>query len=450
MMKTSRLLPSMIFLVGLSLSLEAAAFPPSKEATAKENPVKKKDKPGKVKRGTRSFQKSPENKTILREIPAQFFGESETKSAVDSVPFKPSISVGSIVHMGATYGQGGFGPGGNFSDLWNKSANVYRARILVGGQLSKKGAFFMETDIPRPLGTAAGLFPMVSPFILDCQYEHTFSNAFMLIAGQQLVANNRNGLQGAASLMANDFSWFQYPYNIPSPGNFLSNTFGRDIGLNARGFLLKDKLEYRAGLFSGRRFTADAPFRFVGRLVYNFLEPDKNFYYSGTNLGKGKTISLGAGYDAQATYQNFGIDLFIDVPLGPGSITLNSAFQTLTGGTDTSTIYTFVGEIPKQSVGFLELGYYIPSLKLQPWIKFESLSTSSEELQRGGASEDIFNDLNSVTVFGGGINYFFNGYGTNLRLSYNSFSKGNFNLATGEVDEEAFGQLMLQLQFFIF
>src|SRR5690606_22605125 len=122
----------------------------------------------------------------------------------------------------------------------------------------------------------------------------------------------------------------------------------------------------------------------------------------------------------------------------------------ITGGTDTSTVYTFVNEIPKQSIQFLELGYYFPSLKIQPWVKFENVSTSSEELQRGGASETIFNDLNSFTVFGAGVNYFFNGYGANLRLSYNSFSKGNFDFVSGTVDKRSFGQIMLQLQFFIF
>ncbi|MHC5954190.1 hypothetical protein ACYTX9_09760, partial [Streptococcus pyogenes] len=72
----------------------------------------------------------------------------------------------------------------------------------------------------------------VSPIILDAQYEHTFSNAFMLIAGLQLVSHNRNGLQGAASLMANDFTYFQYPYNLfeNSP---LQGNFGRDLGVNA-------------------------------------------------------------------------------------------------------------------------------------------------------------------------------------------------------------------------
>lgn len=442
-----RLLMTMVFLLFISLHLSAGTFPP-KGNPLNEKPAGKSPKLRKNKKDSRSFQKDPVNKTIMREIPSEFF-ESETKETADTTPFKPSINLGSIVHMGATYAQGGFGPGGNFSEGWNKAANVYRARILVGGQLSRKGAFFMETEIPRPLGTFSNS-PLVAPFILDCQYEHTFSNAFMLIAGQQLVSNNRNGLQGAASLMANDFSWFQYPFNIPGPANFLSNAFGRDIGLNARGFFLNDKLEYRLGLFSGRRFSPDAPFRTVARLVYNFLEPDKNFYYAGTQLGKGKTISLGAGLDAQATYKNFGVDLFIDVPLGPGSLTLNGAFQAITGGTDTSTVYTFVNEIPKQSIQFLELGYYFPSLKIQPWVKFENVSTSSEELQRGGASETIFNDLNSFTVFGAGVNYFFNGYGANLRLSYNSFSKGNFDFVSGTVDKKSSGQIMLQLQFFIF
>src|SRR5690606_25659604 len=94
---------------------------------------------------------------------------------------------------------------------------LYRARVLVGGQLSKKGAFFLETDIPSPIGIrldSSTKNVKVSPIILDAQYEHTFNEHIMLVAGMQLVSHNRNGLQGAASLMANDFTYYQYPYNL--------------------------------------------------------------------------------------------------------------------------------------------------------------------------------------------------------------------------------------------
>lgn len=444
--------------VGMSALLASASFANGPQVSNEEDPIKKKSTT-QNKNGSEVFktmQKTPKNKYILREVPGYFFEtgtETTAKAVADTTPFKPSISAGAIVHMFGSYSQAGFGPGGNASEDWNKGFSLYRARILLGGQLSKKGSFFMETEIPTIIGTRIDSTTKnvkVSPIILDCQYEHKFSTALTLIGGMQLVSHNRNGLQGAASLLANDFTFFQYPYNLfanqPLQGNF-----GRDLGVNARGYFLNEKLEYRIGVFTGRRATDNSPLRTVGRLVYNFLDADKNYYYSGTNLGNGKTISLGAGFDAQGSYSNVGADLFIDMPVGsPGSVTLSTAFSYMTGGTSLTATNSFAQLIPKQTTQLLELGYYFKDVKLQPYIRYENQSINAEDNQvTAGMDKSTFNKLNSGSVFGGGLNYFFNGYGTNLRLSYTSFTKGVMN-TSGEVDKKSFGQIWLQLQFFIF
>lgn len=374
---------------------------------------------------------------------------------LEDAPFKPSIQVGAIVHMFASAEQTGFGaPTEDASGKdWNKGFSVYRARVLVGGQLSKKGSFFMETDLPSAIGTQLGNTGSknvkVAPIILDAQYEYDFSNAFSLVAGMQLVSNNRNGLQGAAGLMANDFTYFQYPYNLfaNSP---LQGNFGRDLGVNARGFLAKDKLEYRVGVFTGRNVDGGAPLRTVGRVVYNFMDADKDYYYAGTKLGKGKTLSWGAGWDEQANYYNLSTDVFFDHPVGSaGSLTLNGAFQYMTGGTDMTSKYSFATLIPKQTVQYLELGYYFKAPKLQPWIRIENQHIDADASQTHGVDPAAYNKLNSSSVFGGGLNYFFNGTGTNLRLSYTARSY-NVATTTGGYDRQTYGQVWLQVQFFIF
>ncbi len=390
-----------------------------------------------------SSEKKVERKKIQKE-------EKEEK-------FKPSIQVGSIVHMFASYEQKGFGPGGNRNetadndpDAWRKDFNLYRARVLVGGKLSKNGSFFLETDLPSIVGRGSedSKNVKVSPIILDAQYEHTFGD-HMVVAGLQLVSHNRNGLQGAAGLLANDFTYFQYPYNLfaDSP---LQGNFGRDLGVNARGFFLDDKLEYRFGIFTGRNTgtnNSDPALRYVGRVVYNFLDAEKDYYYAGTKLGTGKTIALGLGFDRQGTYGAAGGDLFIDMPLGEaGSITLNTAFSYLTGGTDTSAGTSFAGLIPRSTTQFLELGYYFKKAKLQPWIRYEKNNIDADGLsQTGGVPVKAFNDFNTATVFGGGLNYWFAGYNTNIRLSYTTWNQEN---AAG--DSQTQGQFWLQTQFFIF
>lgn len=398
----------------------------------------------------------------LKEAPNLY---EDKEMAPDSVPFEPSIHVGSIVHMYGSADQRGFGPGGASLDdnasKWDHSFSIYRARILVGGQLSEKGSFFLETELPAPptlIGSSAKNMG-VTPRILDAQYEHKFHNSFQIIAGLILTSHNRNGLQGAAALMANDFTYFQYPYNMfeSSP---LQGFLGRDVGIATRGFLLDDQFEYRLGLYSGRRtsndaapgFDSQAPFRVVGRFVYNFLEPEKAYYYSGTNLGKGETVALAAGFDTQASYANVGSDLFVDVPIGDaGSVTLNSAFTYMSGGTKDPMDYkySFANMIPKQTITHIELGYYFKDVKLQPWIRYENQAINADEEQTGGADVDDFNTAGSSMVLGGGLNYFFNDYGTNLRLSYTTFNNEVMN-GEGEFESTSFGSFWCQLQFFIF
>ncbi|NLR62464.1 hypothetical protein HGH93_30510 [Chitinophaga polysaccharea] len=406
------------------------------------------DPPRKKKRGS-----------YLIELPASLNTSTDSAKNItlfqsSELPFKPSIQVGAIVHMFASGEQTGFSAPSNDKTAkdWNKGFSVYRARVLVGGQLTKKASFFMETEIPSPIGIQSNgeKNVKVAPIILDAQLEYTFNPAFQLIAGMQLVSNNRNGLQGAAGLMANDFTFFQYPYNLfaNSP---LQGNFGRDLGINARGFLANDKLEYRLGVFTGRNVDGGAPLRTVGRVAYNFLDAEKDYYYAGTKLGNGKTLAWAAGVDAQANYYNLSTDVFFDHPLGnAGSITLNAAYQYMTGGTQTDSKYSFATLIPKQNVQFLELGYYFKKSKLQPWIRYENQDVNADAAQTGAVKPANFDKLKSSTVMGGGLNYFFNGTGTNLRLSYTART---YNVATAIPDDytkKTFGQVWLQAQFFIF
>ncbi len=405
---------------------------------------------------------------LFREVPTLKFNKKKAaKKAVsqEEEPFKPSIQVGSIVHMYASYQQNGFGPGpgagasredtpGNDPDSWSKDFTLYRARVLVGGKLSKNGSFFLETDLPTAVGRGSGTNKnvKVSPIILDAQYEHKFGN-HMAIAGLQLVSHNRNGLQGAAGLLANDFTFFQYPNNLFSDSPLQGN-FGRDLGVNTRGFFLDDKLEYRFGMFTGRNTgtkNSDSALRYVGRVAYNFLDAEKDYYYAGTKLGAGKTAALALGFDAQGTYTAIGADFFLDVPLGEaGSITVNSAFSFLDGGTDTNSGTSFVGLIPRSTTQFLELGYYFKKSKLQPWIRYEKNNVNADGLVQIAGDDRVntvnaFDDLNSATVLGGGLNYWFAGYNTNIRLSYTTWTQEN---TAGKSQTQ--GQIWLQTQFFIF
>ncbi len=340
----------------------------------------------------------------------------------------------------------------DYSPQWRNQFNIYRARILVGVELTKKTSFFMETEIPSIIGridTTGGKNIKVSPILLDAQVEHRFSNAFSLIAGMQLVGITRNQMQGAASLLPVDFGYFQYPYSLFET-SALQGNFGRDIGVNARGFLANDRLEYRLGVFNGRNFDGKDPFRLVGRFNYNFFDQEKDLYYTGTSLGAKKLFAIGGGVDLQGSYRSVGVDTFLDLPLGEkGALTLNAALTFTTGGTDSSPD-SFTEEIPKQQIYFAELGYYFKTAKLMPFFKYERQHIDAENIQNTTVlSVSDFNTLNTNQRVGGGLAYFFQGYNANLKFSYESVQYGRVNLANTGAESKNIGEFWLQLQFFI-
>jgi hypothetical protein len=363
--------------------------------------------------------------------------------------FKPSFRTGVLLHTYVSSRQNGFRSDSltGSSNSWKSEAVLHRARIMAGIFLSKKDYVFIQTELTSPLGSGKDKSGGIK--ILDAQYDHTFSNELVVSAGKILVSHNRNGLQSASALLVNDYAYFQYPYNL-SKDSPLQNDTGRDVGVNLSGKFLKDKLQYRLGAFSGRRdFNGQnsSPLRVTGRLEYNFLDIDK---HTGTNLGKGKTFTVGGGLDTQGTYIAAGADVFLDYPLSAdGSLTLNAAWSYLTGGNDLSAKYSFASMIPTQNTQLLELGYYIKSLKLQPWIRYEKQDVNSQSNQRRGLNASGFDKLNTATVFGGGLSYFFNGYTTNVKLSYVAMQKGVLN-ASGKVVDKTYGQIRLQLQLSLF
>ncbi len=343
---------------------------------------------------------------------------------------KPSVNIGILAHAYMYAQQNDFGSSELTTDSkgWSMGANLYRARLMFDVQFTSRDYVFAETEITAGIGQNADKAASIK--ILDMQYDHKFFDWLTVSAGKMLVSYNRNGLQTASTLMANDFSYFQYPYNmnLESP---LQNDCGRDVGVNFLGGFFGNKLKYRAGIFDGRRTfenTKKKPFRVTGRVEYNLNDIDP---YSGTTLGECKVFTFGAGVDTQGSYVGTGADLFIDQPLGQtGAITANLAYSYLNGGSKDSK-YSFAEMIPEQNIYFAELGYYFKDVKLQPWVKFER--------------QDTHHKSTTTNVWGGGLNYFFNGYKANLRLSYIAMNK-NLLTESGALKSKTFGQVWLQVQ----
>ena len=339
----------------------------------------------------------------------------------------------------------------SFQRHWMRQIALRRLRVLLAGDVAGSTSFFVESDATNIGGTGSGgaKDAKVSMFIQDAYIQHTFVPEIGVIAGLQLVGITRNSLQSAASLMALNYGKYQFVASTP-----LDNSVGRDIGVNLRGFLADQRLEYRAGVFSGKNFNQYSPLRTVLRFSYMFDDREKGFFYTGTTLGKGKLLSVGGGLDIQGTYRGYAIDAVADLPaFESGSVTASASLAVQDGGgTDTDSTF-FTGVIPRQTIVFGELGYFFKDYGLQPYVKYELQSVHATTLKQVGATVatlNFQNRLRSEHRYGVGLNYFISGHNASIKVLYEYVSRYRRALVTTQAEPATNSELTLQLQFFSF
>jgi hypothetical protein len=293
---------------------------------------------------------------------------------------------------------------------------IRRLRLIVGGQVGSKVSFFMDTDSPN-LGrttTAAGK-SLTSPVIIQdawVEVKPGTSNALFLTAGLQYVPLCRNCIQTAVSHLVLDFDSYAFAASAVT-----GSSNGRDVGVQAKGYLADNKIEYRAGVFSGARganaagvLTASNALRGAGRIQVQLLDAEAPGYaYPGTYFGKKKVLAIGAGYDAQSSYKAWAADAFFSYPLGNNGITAQTNYIHYDGDTFFPSSATVAG-LPKQNTFEIEGGYHFTDAKFTPFAKFESrnvddaLATNvanldEHRLQLGGSYYISGNNLNVKAAY---------------------------------------------------
>jgi hypothetical protein len=202
------------------------------------------------------------------------------------------------------------------------------------------------------------------------------------------------------------------------------------VGVQLRGLVLDQHLEYRAGVFQGQRSkpAAGAPsrndFRYAGRVQLNVLDPETGYFYGGSYLGTKKVFSVGASVDYQhaegKSYRAIGADALLDVPVGPGEVTAQVGVLHRNGGTRVV--------IPRQTVFMAEAGYRFDALKLSPIARFER--------RWGDAAAGRETDV------GGGLAWWAYGHTSNLKAFYTRLIP--------ESPVEAYDQFNLQWQVYFY
>ena len=283
-----------------------------------------------------------------------------------------------------------------------------RIRLLVGAQIGSHLNFFFETDNPNLGRTTAGAAKSLGTGFItqDAFVEYkpmATSNAFLLVAGLQYIPLCRNCLASGVTLLPLDFSSYSFLQSGPT-----GSSAGRDVGFQAKGYLAANRVEYRAGLFSGARLGTGAgiassnSLRGAARLQAQLLEPEAPTYsYAGTYLGRRKILAVGAGIDGQSSYRAWAADAFLSYPLGDNGITAQGNFIHYDGS-------TFFPTLVKQNTFELEGGYHFTAVKITPFAKFEARNVSDDRL---AANQDEHR-------FQLGLTYYIVGHNLNLKGAY--------------------------------
>ena len=305
------------------------------------------------------------------------------------------------------------------TDSQTNNLFMRRLRFVIGGEVAPRVTFFIETDAPnlgRRLPTGKNITPSV--IVQDALGTFKVNDAFMVDAGLMFVPFSRNSVQSAASLLPIDYGAFTFSQSAPT-----ESSTGRDTGFQARGYLLKKHLEYRAGVFQGVRDTVSSnAFRYAGRVQYNVFDIEEGYLYTGTYLGKKRVLAIGGGFDTQKDYHAWDADVFVDQPAGPaGAVTAQFDYNRFDGE-------TFLTTVPKQDDVMLEVGYLVRAAKVTPFVQF--------------ANHDVVDtatgDDKRVSV---GLAYWWAGHNANIKGAYT-------RLDTNGLPNR--NEWTVQLQFFYF
>jgi hypothetical protein len=273
---------------------------------------------------------------------------------------------------------------------------IRRVRVLFGGQVAKNVTFFVETDAPN-LGRTLPGGKNISPSVVvqDAYAEFKFHDALALDAGLMFIPFSRNSIQSAATLLAIDYGAYTFSTSAAT-----QSTVGRDTGLQAKGYFLGNRLEYRLGAFQGARDArSHDSFRYAGRVQYQLLEPEApGFFYSGTYLGTKRVLAVAGAFDSQDDYHAYNADMFLDYPAGPGAVTAQLAYNRIDGGAKFLTL-------PEQDVIFAELGYFLRDFKITPVFQFTRRAV-------------VDTAVGDETRWSLGANYWWAGHNANVKAAY--------------------------------
>lgn len=275
--------------------------------------------------------------------------------------------------------------GGITPDLY-----IRRAFLYIGAKPSKNTSAFLG-GLASNLGKAGEANNAYS--IIDAWFEYNHSTAFNLDVGFFRIPFTRHHLVAGSKLHGLDFhSAYLKQSGIASL---------RDVGIQARGLLAEDHLEYRLALFDGYDpNTLNAIPRIMARATYHVFDADKGLKVQGAHLGSKKYLSFAGAVDLEPSYGESGdafawsaaADVFADIPMGDNGVVATAVYQ----------IHGPDGSMPEGMGVWGDLGYRIGTV--EPLV--------AAEWYQSQEADDVGDRLAML----GGVNWWMKKHAISLKL----------------------------------
>lgn len=366
---------------------------------------------------------------------------------VESLSKDSSVQFGAGTRISARFGE-------NEADgnRWSNDFNLDNIRLYFGANLFSFLGVTLNTDINNAQGfedPATSFEDAGEVRVVDAIARFEFHDYFNIWAGRFLPPSDRSNLDGPFYLTAWDFPYVQFGYpNIFQGRDDGAAIWGQYGEGREDGDMFGFHAKWQAGVFEGVSggTNADDHLLYTGRLVFNFMDPEKGYYNSSTYHGAKDVLAVGAaamyqedsvgsltdrreffGYSFDFLYEKkLDSALVGDVPgVTDGVVTVEAAFYDFDdddafeadpGGTFTP--ITRQGESYFYLLAYLipcEVGYGPVQGRLQPFFRYLGYRHSQRTPGAAGYFEEGV-DL--------GVNYVLRGHDARLALVYQRRDRG--------------------------
>lgn len=312
---------------------------------------------------------------------------------------------------------------GDNNDDTTTNFNFRRNRLALMGKYGDMMSLYVQTEFVgdsnvSTLGVGSNNAPAAEFQMLDAVMRFNVNDAFKVNVGKFKYNLSRENLEACEMPLTLDRSLFVRT----------AFTSTRDQGVAVWGNLFNDKFQYRADVMEGRKAVSgdiapSSSFRYSVRGHVTLLDPENEYGYKGTYLGKKKVLTIGGAYQYEPEvvygdtvakadkkdYKAWTVDAFFEYPLeGAGTVTASAAYEDVNlddaykGTNPDADTFGINGE---KNGWYIKAGYMLPTVPLQFFGRYESWNFAS--------LNNVYDQ--NIDWYGGGANYYFRGQ--NLKLT---------------------------------